>query len=293
MKTRVLITGAAGFLGYHLVFLLNGDFEVAGTFHNHLASAVPVQFFKIDLAQPVTVEDCIERFKPGYVVHCAASADVDWCEKNPDEAMAINRDGSVVIAEICARHGIRIIHISTDLVFDGEKGDYIESDLPNPINVYGKSKLAAEETVSNISSDNIIFRVALLYGPDSPHKKGYVKDTMDKIRRGERVRFFADQIRTPLYTADAAQAIESAINTNTPGGIYHIGGAEKLSRLQFGLKMQEIYGFEKELILPSIMADVPSMVARPKDVSFVISKATQSFGYLPTPLHSVLKTILA
>ncbi len=292
MKKKMLITGAAGFLGYHLVFLLNEYFEIAGTFHKKYASAVPTEFFKTDINDYRNFKNCIGRFKPDYIVHSAASADVDWCERNSTEAMKINADGTRNVAEACAKFDIRMIHISTDMVFDGKKGDYIETDTVNPINVYGKSKLTAEETVKFFSNGSVIFRVALLYGPSSPNKKGYIFSTMEKIRNGEKVKFFTDQIRTPLFTADVAQAINLCIKKDIPGGIYHLSGKDKITRYEFGMLMQKVYGFDKELIIPSVMRDIPTMAPRPKDVSLLHKKAENVFGFYPTPIEEALKSIL-
>jgi dTDP-4-dehydrorhamnose reductase len=116
---------------------------------------------------------------------------------------------------------------------------------------------------------------------------------MTNIRAGKQVRFFSDQIRTPLFTADAARAIELAYDKEIPGGIYHLSGNEKLTRLEIGRMMKEVYGFDENLILPSTMKDAPSMAPRPKDVSLLHDKASLAFGFEPTPLKDVLNSILA
>ncbi len=288
-----MVTGSVGFLGYHLTFLLNDDYAVAGTFHEKMTTVAPVQLFKMDVTDSESVESCVDIFKPDYLVHAAACADVDWCEKNPEQAMRVNRDGIANVAEICAKHSIRMIQISTDLVFDGEKGDYIEEDAADPINIYGKSKLAGEKRVLDISGDNIVFRVALLIGPDSPFKKGYIVGTMQKIRNGEKAYFFKDQYRTPLYTADVASAIDLVIRNNPPGGIYHLSGPSKLSRYEFGLKMQDAYGFDDEFLVPALMEDLPELMPRPKDVSLNHKKAASVFGFEPTDVEDALRSIIA
>ncbi len=292
MKKRILITGSAGFLGYHLAFLLHDNYEVGGTYHNNKASVHPIPMYEVDITRPEEVSNAFEEFNPDYVIHSAASADVDWSEHHPEIADAVNRVGSRNVAEVSKKLGARVIHISTDLVFDGKKGDYVETDPVNPTSVYGKSKVAAEKSVMGISDDNIVFRVALMFGPDSPFKPGYVFSTMNNIRQGKPARFFADQWRTPLYTADVANAIEQVIENNPVGGIYHISGAEKLSRYEFGLRMQKVYGFDKELVLKSTMDDVPDMTFRSRDVSLIHGKAAEKFGYRPTPLDEALKNII-
>ncbi|MBD3170291.1 MAG: sugar nucleotide-binding protein [candidate division Zixibacteria bacterium] len=292
MKKRLLITGSAGYLGYHTAFLLHDSFEIAGTFHNNFTSVHPIKQYKVDITDPDSVNDCFRRFEPHWVVHSAAAPDVDWCANNPDEAMLINRDGSKNVALACENVGARMIHISTDLVFDGEKGDYTEDDEVCPNTIYGDTKLAAEKEVQRVSGGFIIFRVALIYGIDSPFKKGYIFSTMDKLRRGEKVLFFTDQFRTPLYVADAANAIEGAIENEAPGGIYHISGDDKVTRLEFGEIMREVYGFDKELIIPSTMDELPGMTARPRDVSMINNKAKSTFGFNPTSIRDALKSIL-
>jgi dTDP-4-dehydrorhamnose reductase len=291
MKSKILITGAAGFLGYHLVKLLRDKFEIGIVCHRKSIPDSSSRIYNIDALDYGSITPVIDEFEPDLVVNCAAAADVDWCRENRDRAFRLNETGALNMARACLRSGCRLIHISTDMVFDGAKGDYTESDPPNPGTVYGQSKLAGEEAVLNESSDFLIFRVATLYGPSSPFKKGYVCGTIEKLNRGEKVMFFTDQIRTPLYTGDVAQAIELSISQDAGGGIYHLCGDEKVTRMEFGMKMQEEYGFDAKLMVPAVMADLPRHTRRPRDVSLKNDKARDKFAFSPTLIKDALNMI--
>lgn len=291
MRSKILITGAAGFLGYHLVKLLRDRFEIGIVYHQKNVPDSSSRIYNIDVLDYGSITPVIDEFEPDLVINCAAAADVDWCQENPDRAFRLNETGALNMARACMQSGCRLIHISTDMVFDGGKGDYTESDPPDPGTVYGQSKVAGEEAVLNESSDFLIFRVATLYGPSSPFKKGYVCGTVEKLNRGEKVMFFTDQIRTPLYTGDVAQAIELSVSRGAPGGIYHLCGDEKVSRMEFGTKMQKEYGFDGKLMVPAVMADLPRLTRRPRDVSLKNDKARDKFGFSPTSIEVALYKI--
>ena len=159
---RLLITGGSGLLGSNIAKLATSKFDVHATYNENEVNMKNVHFFGIDLTRKEQLAK-IEKIKPDFIIHCAALTDVDDCEGNPDKAYNQNVLTSINVASIARKIGAYLIHISTDSVFDGTKGNYKEDDTPNPINVYGKTKLEAEQKVTSIQPDSCIVRTNI-YG---------------------------------------------------------------------------------------------------------------------------------
>ncbi len=157
--TRFLVTGASGLLGLNFSLQFADRHDVVGIVHRNRLMGVPFQVVQANLSEPGKTMDLLREFKPEVVLHCAAMANVDACEDDPEKAYRINAEVSGEMAGFCAQQGIRFVHISTDAVFDGRLGNYLEEDLPNPINAYAETKLAAEHLVTAANPNAIIARV--------------------------------------------------------------------------------------------------------------------------------------
>ena len=143
-KTRILITGASGLLGLNTALEAAGDYEVFGQVHSHPLYTRTFQVIQADLLAPGAAERLLEQTRPDWVIHCAALANVDACETDPSLAAQTNIEVPRKLAQLVARGGARLLHVSTDAVFDGQQGDYTEDDAPNPLGVYAWTKLQAE-----------------------------------------------------------------------------------------------------------------------------------------------------
>ena len=280
---RVLITGGGGFVGGHVATRAAKTWEVFATYRTSSFSFPGVTPVRVDLEDGDGVRRCIREIRPAVILHCAAWTDLDVCEKDRARAFSINTEATTTLAELGSELGCRFVYTSTDMVFDGRKGDYSESDVACPINAYGESKLAGEERVKAICSDSVVARVALVYGPPLTGSNSFSERILERVSRGEAVSLFTDQYRTPVFVQDLAKVLVELARMRWTGTI-HLGGAERVDRYTFGLRLAEIKGFSEELFKPISMADLPTVAPRPRDVSLNISEAktlltTELSGY--------------
>jgi dTDP-4-dehydrorhamnose reductase len=176
--------------------------------------------------------------------------------------------------------GARLIHVSTDYVFDGKTGNYAEDDKPNPINYYGKTKLAAENAVRISGSDHAIVRTIVLYGQGAQVKQNFALWVINSLKAGATIRCVDDQIGNPTYVGDLAVGI-LAIVERERSGVYHIGGSERISRYDFALRIARQFGLDERKIGRATSADLRQIAARPLNTSFVILKAEAELGLKP------------
>jgi dTDP-4-dehydrorhamnose reductase len=226
---RVYLTGADGLLGTALTRALPPRWPVLG-----------VSIRDFDIADGAAVERSITGFRPAVVVHAAALANVDACEKDPREAMRVNVAGTHHVADTCAGNGIRLIQISSDYVFDGRHGGYREKDVPNPLSVYGMTKLAAER-VAQVVPDHLIVRTSWLYG-DRPDQDGdQVASLAVQLRAGRCPAAIADQFSSPTYVADLAAALVWLLRSKAAGTV-HVANAGRASWHEVGLRVAKHLG---------------------------------------------------
>ncbi len=257
----ILITGANGQLGHDLVDVLNGE------------ALHPFDHAALDIADATVVEQTVSRIKPNWIVNAAAFNDVDGAEQNEAAAFAVNADGPEHLAAAAARVGARLIHVSTDYVFDGRKGrPYDENDVPNPLSVYARSKREGERRVLASAAPACVLRTAWLYGR---HGKNFVKAIQAAAARGAPLKVVADQVGSPTSTADLAAAIAALMRTPA-SGLYHVVNAGACSRFEFA---QAIVGDRVE-VLPITTAEAARPAPRPQN-SALTSVRWASTGLTP------------
>src|SRR5437867_5157127 len=220
--SRILITGAAGFLGHNLLLGLRSVHELfAGYYRNQPAvpNCNPTAF---DVTQESQVFEQMRRIKPDIVVHAAAVSRPDECEANPDAARKVIVDGTSHVAHACRETGARLVHISTDLVFDGSKGNYVEDDEVRGVSVYSSCKIEAED-IALCDPAAVVLRVAVIYGTGSPASPGYVEAVLRQWRKAEPVTFYTDQYRTPTFAPQVAECINKLLRYPEGCGILHLG----------------------------------------------------------------------
>jgi len=275
---RFLVIGSTGYLGNAITHIFARAHEVyAGHFKSecHIAGVTPLQF---DIAKPAEITTAFDRARPDAIVHCAALPKADYCEQHPDEAKSINADATAVIARECNRRGLRLIHISTDLVFDGTKGNYTEEDPVNGISVYARSKIQAEAAVQSESPESVILRVGVLYGPGNSLHPGFLDETMSRWRKLESMTFFTDQFRTPTFTPQVAEAVERFAQHPRISGIFHLGSAERLSRYDFAVLLARTVGADQNLLKRGSMLQHTGPAKRGSDCSLVSQKIRRVLG---------------
>lgn len=236
---KILGTGLSGLIGSRVVELLSDQHEFEDL---SLQTGV-------DITDRKDVTRKINKSKASIVLHFAAKTDVDGCEKDKQTAWAVNVLGTKNIVEACEKSEKRLIYISTDFVFDGKKQSkdgYIESDKPNPINWYAKTKYEGEKIVQN---SNLVWAIARLAYPYRAYfvQKDLVRSLIEKLKKGEKLMTITDHIMTPTFIDDIVEAINILLK-NQPAGIFHIVGSQFISPYEASLLIADIFGLDSSLI---------------------------------------------
>lgn len=250
---RLLVTGASGLLGLNLGFQAAGRYALAGITHSHRLQGAPFEVIEADLAQPGAFARILESFRPDAVIHAAALANVDACEKNPDLSRRLNAELPGEVAEACARHSLGLVHISTDAVFDGVRGGYEEDDAPNPQGVYARDKLAGELAVFSAYPRAAVARVNF-FGWSLAGRRSLAEFFYFNLSAGQRVNGFTDVFFCPLLANDLAEALFEMLSREL-NGLYHVLSRESQSKYAFGLSIARAFGLDETLIEPvSVLA---------------------------------------
>lgn len=295
-KPKILITGASGYLGGNLARYLSRRYFIIAHGNKkkpEIKRSVTVCF---DISSSKEIEKNLAKHVPDFAIHLAAVTSPDECEKEKKNARIVNIEGTRHITDFCNNKGIPVIYISTDLVFDGQKGNYCEHDDPAPTNYYGETKLLAEEIVLSGLDKNIVCRIPLSYGKCEIYAQGGFLDNMlCSLHKKQALNLFTDQYRTPLFSGDFCCAMENIIihrylGKTSGSRIYHLGGEERLSRYEIGQKAAAVYGYGSKYLVPTTMASMGMDVKRGSDCSLDISLAKKELGYRPNKMTENLNT---
>jgi dTDP-4-dehydrorhamnose reductase len=246
--TRILITGASGLLGLNLALEAGRVHEVTGVDRNTLISA-PFRVIKADLLNPDAIIRILKESNPEAIIHCAAIADLDACESNPYLASQVNTELPSRLADECARRKIRLVHISTDAVFNGQKtGYYSESDLPNPNGVYSTTKYEGEKAVLQVNPAAIVARVNF-YGWSLSGKRSLAEFFVNNLSNGRTVNGFTDVTFCPMLVNQLGEILIKMLERGLHG-LYHVVGPQAMSKYQFGVEIARKFGLRESLISP-------------------------------------------
>lgn len=295
---KVLITGANGLLGQHLVKLLidSSAYEVLATgkgpsrlpFH----SSNLFSYVSLDITDGVEVNSLVTSYQPSIIIHTAAITQVDECEQNPVHCWNTNVTATRFLLGAAEIIGAFFIYISTDFVFDGKAGPYVESDIPGPVNYYGSSKLGAEKSVMEAKLPWCIIRTVLVYGNILVgNRSNMVSWVQNNLSQGKPIKVVSDQWRTPTYVEDLAKGILLAIE-NKAKGIYHISGEELLTPYNMAMATAEHLGLDKKLIEKVTASIFVQAAKRPAKTGFIIDKAKNDLGFRPLSFKEGLKKML-
>jgi len=273
----ILVTGACGRLGASLFeFLSSRESEVRAVSRKEL-----------DLSDKAEVSKHLAALRPDLIFHTAAMTDVDRCECDPGRAWRDNLEATRNLAEAAAALNARLIHFSTDYVFDGQKSSpYIELDSPNPLSVYGKTKLAAERAVSSLVENYVIIRVAWLFGV----KGDFVSFVKGEIAQGRSPRLATDHQGSPGYIPDLLAAIQQIAKSDVRG-IFHLTNSGYCDRFQMGQEIIRILGSRVEPI-PSTGAEIGFIAPRPRQSVLSCRKYEESFGHTLRSWQEALRAYL-
>lgn len=284
---RVLVTGAGGLVGGRLASLLaRHHLVVAASRRSAPPPEIPARLF--DLTDATALEAALEAVQPQAVVHAAALADADRCEADPSRAEIENVRVPEVLARLCAARAIRLLLLSTDLVFDGERAWVDEGVTASPLSVYGRTKLAGEDAALAAHPGSAVVRVALVLGRGHGPRRTASEAVAHALRSGTRVRLFTDQYRTPVDPESVAQALEVLL-AGAQTGRFHLGGPERLSRYELGRRVAAVLGLSADGLEPITQADLPQAAPRPADVSMSSERARRELGYEPRAVEEAIR----
>jgi len=272
---KLLLTGGSGDLGSRLVTLAAAPWEVTATYFAHPGSQPDIAWRYLDVRDAIATTALVAAVRPDVIIHAAA------VNPAPNVSFeAVNSEGTRAIALAAARYGARLIHISTDVVFDGTQAPYTEAASPTPITDYGRSKAQAEAAVSAANGTAVIVRTSLIYGWQ-PRVARQVQWIIDGLRAGTLLRLFTDEIRCPVWIDTLAAALLE-LATLPYTGILNVAGAQALSRYALGVRFARAHGYDPDVIVPaSSRAD---NLLRPLDCTL---DCTRARALLRTPLPGV------
>jgi dTDP-4-dehydrorhamnose reductase len=287
---KLLITGASGLYGSKLAKLATtSGHEVYSVYSQHQATyGIPIQ---IDISDKTKIETEIEKIRPEAIVHAATMTDVDKCELNRELAWKINVAGTDAVAQAAKLSKAFFLYISTDYVFDGAKGNYVETDLPSPLSYYAYTKLKAEEQVKATVDKYCIARPSVIYGAQpAAGKVNFALWVLNKLRNKERPTIFVDQWNSPTLNTNLAEMTLEIVERKLTG-TYHLSGATRISRYDFAKALAKTFELDESLLVPSALKDFTFPAKRPKDSSLNTKKANQTLKIKPLAIDLALEKL--
>jgi dTDP-4-dehydrorhamnose reductase len=285
---KLLITGASGFLGWHLCQLAQQQWEVYGTYFSHSIEIPDITILKVNLTDFQELKQIFSDIQPAAVIHTAAQSQPNFCQTHPHESHAINVVASCNIASLCAEHNISCVFTSTDLVFDGLNAPYQETDPVCPVNIYGEQKVMAEEGMLARYPMTIVCRMPLMFGMATPTATSFIQPFIQTLKDGKDLNLFIDEFRTPVSGTTAAKGLLLALEK--AHGLLHLGGKERISRYDFGRLLVNVFQLPATGLQACRQQDVKMAAPRPADVSLDSSKAF-AIGYQPSSLQEELEAL--
>ncbi|HNR02795.1 MAG TPA: SDR family oxidoreductase [Anaerolineaceae bacterium] len=276
--THFLVTGVSGLLGLNFALAVDGKkHQVTGVANTSPMLWATFNNVQLELTRPGAVEEMLATHKPEVMIHCAAMANVDACENDPALAYQVNAVLPGTIAAACRQYGVRLIHISTDAVFDGSKGNYQEEDKPNPLSVYASTKLEGEKAVLDANPDALIARVNF-YGWSAAGNRSLAENFVRNLEAGKEMMGFTDVIFCPMNILDLSSLLVETAALEIKG-IYHMVGASPMSKYQFGMMIAERFGFNPALIKPVSVSESGLKAARSPNLSLSVEKLRNALGH--------------
>ena len=292
---KILITGSNGLLGQKIVGQLtagNIEFLATSKGDNRNSKCDIKKYQSLDITSKSELDNIISSFNPTHIINTAAVTNVDFCEDHKVLCQDVNVHAVKLMFKICTSKNIHFIQLSTDFVFDGQNGPYIETDKPNPLSVYAKSKYNAEKVLINNQYKNwSILRTIIVYGEgENLSRSNIVLWAKSALAKGESLTIVDDQFRSPTWADDLAWACIAAVKRNVKG-IYHISGPKTYSIFDLVCEIADYYNFDKTVVKPIKSKTLNQKALRPPKTGFVIDKAIRDLGYKPKTIIETLQYI--
>jgi dTDP-4-dehydrorhamnose reductase len=276
---RLLVTGASGLLGLHLGLRAADRHAVTGVVHAHPLVGVPFRVVQADLSSEAAVQAVIAQAQPDAIVHAAALPYPERCEENPELSERLNAKLPEWVARCAQQAGIRLLHISTDAVFDGVRGDFSETDIPSPRNTYARHKLAGERAVLEANPAAVIVRT-VFYGWSLNGQRSLAEWFYNNLRLGIPVQGFTDALFCPLEAGDLGNLLVSMLERGL-SGLYHVVSPEAINKYDFGVSIARRFGLDEKLIAPASVADCGLKAPRSANLSLRCDKLVHDLGIRP------------
>lgn len=292
---KVLITGSNGFLGQALLEMLSAqrDIEIIACSKgpDRFTGQTFYTYAELDLECRQSIERLLNACSPDVIINAAALSNADYCESNPMQCRLVNVEALGPMIRYAERYHAHLIQLSTDFVFDGLAGPYVETDEPSPLSVYGLSKRDAELLLMASSCKWSVIRTCLVYGvPRAPARSNILLWALRSLRAGKVIQVVDDQVRSPTFVDDLAAAC-LLIARKAAEGVFHVSGAETCSVYDFVLALARFWHLNESLILP-VSSPIPAELAvRPARTGFMIDKAVSQLGFAPLQLEAAFARI--
>jgi|CXWL01.1.fsa_nt_gi dTDP-4-dehydrorhamnose reductase len=285
----LLLTGATGFIGRRLAPALSGAWRVIRASRTAAGEGA----VDLDLAEPDSIRRAFQEARPKAVVHTGGMADPDACEREPERAKRVNVDAVATLAALCAGAGARLVHFSTDLIFDGERGWYSETDAPAPSGVYARGKLDSEEAALSRAPGAVVLRVSSCYGRPLGGRLSFVDVMRAKLAVGEPISAFVDQWRSSTAADQLPEVVQKILANPDLEGAFHWGGADRATRFEMAAAFCRIMGYDESLVRPTRASEKKFASPRPRDTSLDSSRLAAEIGVAPIGYETGFKALRA
>jgi len=273
---KILITGSSGLLGLNLALELSKAHAVTGADRNPLSGRDAFEAVPVDLLEPGAVPALLDQVEPDAVIHCAAMANVDACESDPQMAARLNAELPGEIAAQAAKRGVRLVHISTDAVFDGQTGGYTEDDPTNPLGVYAQTKLDGERRVLEAMPEAVVTRINI-FGWSALGTRSLAEFFYYRLAEGKPLKGFTDVYFCPILVNHIASVFAEILEQRL-SGLYHLVSPKCLTKYGFGVEIAARFDFDPDAIEPVRVADFGLKAARSPRLTLDTARLSAALG---------------
>ncbi|MDK9700970.1 MAG: SDR family oxidoreductase [bacterium] len=285
--TRILLTGASGFLGGHIVVRKPVDVSLVALYRtNRTDNDENVTWIPCDIRDVTELECIITDVKPQAILHTAASSKPDECDSQRDTAYEINTMATGELARLACKYQAKLVYLSTDMVYDGEAAPYTEMSSPKPLQWYGETKLQGERLVMAASPQNLIIRSSVMFGSRALFGDSFSTGLLERLRLQIPSPVFTDQIRSTVSVKWIADRLYEVARSPVAGKL-QLGGVEGVSRAEFAYQLANHFGYSTECLRPCSYKSI-SAAPRPRDLTFDLTKAKQILSQPPLSLPEAL-----
>ena len=286
---KILVTGSSGLVGTQVVKdLVQQNHDVISCYHEKKAEYGTLE--KLDLNEPTQIVNILKKHKPECIIHLGAMTGVDLCESEPQIAKNINSLATKILGKEASKLGSFFLYVSTDYVFDGTKSFSKENDAPNPLSVYGQSKLEGENALNDMAFSYCVARISSPFGLHKSKKSFplWIKENLDSKKE---IPVVVDQFTSPTYVPNLSKMLIE-ITTKQISGIIHVSGATRISRYEFAELIAQKLDLDKKLLKPVNMNEINWKAKRPFDSSLDVSLATEILNEKPQKLEQSIELLV-